>query len=74
MDSFYLNELTRKRVPGREIGLISGSNSISWEKIEGSAEALWASHCPKPSPPKEPNDNTGWVTIWTKLLGVTEYK
>jgi hypothetical protein len=39
------------RVPGRKAGLISERRLEFWEKIEGSAEALWAGHSPKPIPP-----------------------
>jgi len=48
-----MNELTRMRVPGRKAGLISGRSLEFWEKIEGSAEALWASHSPMPIPPRK---------------------
>jgi hypothetical protein len=51
-------ELTRKRVPGRKVGLILDSLWVR-KKIERSAEALWASHCPKSFPPIEPSDNAG---------------
>ena len=46
-----MNELTRMRVPGRKAGLIPERISEFWEKIEGSAEALWAGHSPMPIPP-----------------------
>jgi hypothetical protein len=39
------------RVPSREAGLIPGEIMMTWEKIEGSAEALWVSHSPMPNPP-----------------------
>jgi len=39
------------RVPGRKAGLIPERRSEFWEKIEGSAEALWAGHSPMPIPP-----------------------
>jgi hypothetical protein len=48
-----MNELTRMRVPGRKAGLILGRSLEFWEKIEGSAEALWAGHSPMPIPPRK---------------------
>jgi hypothetical protein len=51
MRRISLHELTRMRVPSREVGLIPVSTMKFWEKIEGSAEALWAGHSPIPIPP-----------------------
>jgi hypothetical protein len=48
---YVLIELTRKRVPSRGAGLISGMIRNLLRKIERSAEALWAYHCPISIPP-----------------------
>jgi hypothetical protein len=63
------------RVPSRAAGLIPGEMVMTWEKIEGSAEALWASHSPISNPPNlEPSNKADRVTGQTKKQAVTELK